>query len=221
PVAVVLGQNREYLKEKIIGVVRHGEERGAEKEGLPSHNSYQKNPKDCVRAEPVFYKKLEASSDDVALLRAYVGDRPTWKNPQHPWRHDPRFKLTGVPTLIRWEGEAIKGRLDDHEAILKTKLLPLLHEKKLISENMIRKWAVLICENMVKMLNIKWPSNNYIHHDVAMKNTSALTYSSLRISQLVDYASTVPIAEFGYSMTALATHYLSGCLVSQTFELCI
>ncbi|GFZ00659.1 thioredoxin superfamily protein [Actinidia rufa] len=36
---------------------------------------------DCVRAEPVIYKKLEASSDDVALLRAYVGDRPTWRNP--------------------------------------------------------------------------------------------------------------------------------------------
>ncbi|KAK9106154.1 hypothetical protein Scep_022998 [Stephania cephalantha] len=28
---------------------------------------------DCVRAEPVIYKKLEASSADVALLRAYIG----------------------------------------------------------------------------------------------------------------------------------------------------
>ncbi|KAF6135061.1 hypothetical protein GIB67_002599 [Kingdonia uniflora] len=29
---------------------------------------------DCVDAEPVIYKKLEASSDDLELLRAYVGD---------------------------------------------------------------------------------------------------------------------------------------------------
>ncbi|KAI3448929.1 hypothetical protein Pfo_005594 [Paulownia fortunei] len=81
---------------------------------------------DCVRAEPVIYKKLEASSDDVALLRAYVGDRPTWRNPQHPWRADSRFKLRGVPTLIRWEDGAIKARLEDHEAHLERKIDTLL-----------------------------------------------------------------------------------------------
>ena len=57
----------------------------------------------------MIYKKLEASPDDIALLRAYVGDRPTWRNPQHPWRVDPRFKLTGVPTLIRWENNTVKS----------------------------------------------------------------------------------------------------------------
>ncbi|KDP43426.1 hypothetical protein JCGZ_16713 [Jatropha curcas] len=77
---------------------------------------------DCVRAEPVIYKKLEASSDDIALLRAYVGDRPTWRNPQHPWRVDSRFKLTGVPTLVSWENDVIKGRLEDHEAHLEHKI---------------------------------------------------------------------------------------------------
>ena len=81
---------------------------------------------DCVRAEPVIYKRLEASSDDVALLRAYVGDRPTWRNHQHPWRVDSRFKLTGVPTLIRWEDEAIKGRLEDHEAHVERKIDALI-----------------------------------------------------------------------------------------------
>ncbi|CAB4268009.1 unnamed protein product [Prunus armeniaca] len=77
---------------------------------------------DCVRAEPVIYKKLEATADDVALLRAYVGDRPTWRNPVHPWRVDSRFKLTGVPTLFRWENDAIKGRLEDHEAHVESKI---------------------------------------------------------------------------------------------------
>lgn len=84
---------------------------------------------DCVRAEPVIYKKLEASPDDIALLRAYVGDRPTWRNPQHPWRVDPRFKLTGVPTLIRWENDAVKGRLEDHEAHRENKIGALVADK--------------------------------------------------------------------------------------------
>ncbi|KAJ4711673.1 Thioredoxin-like protein Clot [Melia azedarach] len=81
---------------------------------------------DCVRAEPVIYKTLEALADDIALLKAYVGDRSTWRNAQHPWRVDSRFKLRGVPTLIRWENDTIKGRLEDHEAHLENKIKTLL-----------------------------------------------------------------------------------------------
>ncbi|KAL3815042.1 hypothetical protein ACJIZ3_016310 [Penstemon smallii] len=81
---------------------------------------------DCVRAEPVIYKKLEASSDNVALLRAYVGDRPTWRTPHHPWRVDSTFKLKGVPTLIKWEDNAVKARLEDHEAHIERKIDALL-----------------------------------------------------------------------------------------------
>lgn len=81
---------------------------------------------DCVRAEPVIYKTLEASPDDIALLQAYVGDRPTWRNPQHPFRVDSRFKLTGVPTLFRWENDTVSGRLEDHEAHLEHKIEALL-----------------------------------------------------------------------------------------------
>lgn len=84
---------------------------------------------DCVRAEPVIYKKLEASSDNVALLRAYVGDRPTWRNPQHPWRVDSKFKLTGVPTLMLWEDDVVKGRLEDHEAHVERKIDSLVTGK--------------------------------------------------------------------------------------------
>ncbi|XP_047163999.1 thioredoxin-like protein Clot [Vigna umbellata] len=84
---------------------------------------------DCVRAEPVIYRKLEASSDDIALLRVYVGDRPTWRNPQHPWRVDPIFKLTGVPTLIRWENDTVKCRLEDHEAHVESKIEALVADK--------------------------------------------------------------------------------------------
>ncbi|XP_065876038.1 thioredoxin-like protein Clot [Euphorbia lathyris] len=81
---------------------------------------------DCVRAEPVIYKKLEASSDEIVLLRTYVGDRPTWRNPQNPLRIDSVFKLTGVPTLISWHNGAIKGRLEDNEAHLEHKIHALV-----------------------------------------------------------------------------------------------
>lgn len=81
---------------------------------------------DCVRAEPMIYKKLEECGEDVALLRAYVGDRPTWRTPQHPWRIDSRFQLKGVPTLIRWENDAVAARLEDNEAHVESKISALV-----------------------------------------------------------------------------------------------
>ncbi|CAN6476376.1 unnamed protein product [Victoria cruziana] len=82
---------------------------------------------DCVRAEPVIYGKLEAFSGDVTLVRAYVGDRPTWRNPSHPWRTDERFKLMGVPTLMRLDEDGtVAGRLEDHEAHLERRIDELL-----------------------------------------------------------------------------------------------
>ncbi|KAL0771614.1 hypothetical protein Bca101_036765 [Brassica carinata] len=80
----------------------------------------------CVRAEPVIYKTLEESAEEVNVIRAYAGDRPTWRNPVHPWRVDPRFKVTGVPTLVRWDGDSVKGRLEDHQAHVPNLIRPLL-----------------------------------------------------------------------------------------------
>ncbi|CAE6241050.1 unnamed protein product [Arabidopsis arenosa] len=52
-----------------------------------------------------------------------AGDRPAWRTRTHSWRVDSRFKLIGVPTLVRWDGDSVKGRLEDHQAHL---ILPLL-----------------------------------------------------------------------------------------------
>eukprot|EP00249_Psilotum_nudum_P004236 c17776_g1_i1 orf=319-705(-) len=82
---------------------------------------------DCVRAEPVIYQVLETSDKPVTLLRAYVGDKSTWQNVAHPWRHDERFQLKGVPTLIRWEIGAISLRLEDNEAHLEANIKKLLY----------------------------------------------------------------------------------------------
>lgn len=71
----------------------------------------------------MIYEKLEAlQGRDAVLLRAYVGDKPTWRDPAHPWRVDPRFQLKGVPTLIRWEKGAAAARLEDDEAHLGDKI---------------------------------------------------------------------------------------------------
>lgn len=81
---------------------------------------------DCNAAEPVIYDKISASTTDVAILKAFAGDRSTWRDPSHPWRVDPRFKLKGVPTLVRWKDGAIAGRLEDDEAYIGSKVDAIL-----------------------------------------------------------------------------------------------
>jgi len=85
---------------------------------------------DCVRAEPIIYKAVNESASPVTLVRVYVGDRPTWRSPDHPLRSDERFHLKGVPTLIRWENGAIAGRLEDYEADKEMKIKQLMQQSK-------------------------------------------------------------------------------------------
>lgn len=59
---------------------------------------------DCVAAKPIIddnMKYLEKNSD--TFITVYVGDKPTWKDPEHVLRHDDRFKVTGVPTLMLYK----------------------------------------------------------------------------------------------------------------------
>ncbi|CAN6694156.1 unnamed protein product [Malus baccata var. baccata] len=57
---------------------------------------------------------------------SYVGDRRTWRNAHHPWKVYSKFKLTGVPTLICWENDVVKDRLEDHEDHIESKINALL-----------------------------------------------------------------------------------------------
>jgi hypothetical protein len=47
---------------------------------------------------------------NLPFIEIDVGDRATWRDPNHPLRVDPEFKLTGIPTLIEWteKGPAAK-----------------------------------------------------------------------------------------------------------------
>ncbi|KAG0041420.1 Thioredoxin domain-containing protein 17 [Gryganskiella cystojenkinii] len=56
---------------------------------------------DCVTAGPIVQKHF-SGLEDAVFIDAPVGDRPTWKNPEHPLRHDKIIKISAVPTLVRW-----------------------------------------------------------------------------------------------------------------------
>ncbi|KAF7282603.1 hypothetical protein GWI33_002322 [Rhynchophorus ferrugineus] len=57
---------------------------------------------DCVRAWPVVEIESESLPDDSHFVVVEVGDRAVWKDPNCPFRKDPRTKLLVIPTLKRW-----------------------------------------------------------------------------------------------------------------------
>ncbi|KAF8978097.1 ribosomal 40S subunit protein S24B [Entomortierella lignicola] len=56
---------------------------------------------DCVKSEPIIEERF-SKLDNVVFVDAPVGDRPTWKDPNHPYRHDKVVKIQFVPTLVHW-----------------------------------------------------------------------------------------------------------------------
>jgi hypothetical protein len=58
---------------------------------------------DCQIADPVVHKCFSDKLDDIIFLTCYVGDRPTWKNPENEFRKDREFQLKCIPTLIQWK----------------------------------------------------------------------------------------------------------------------
>ncbi|KAF9290091.1 Thioredoxin domain-containing protein 17 [Mortierella alpina] len=66
---------------------------------------------DCVRAGPIVEKKF-SELDNVVLVDVPVGDRPTWKDLNHPYRHDEVIKISAVPTLVHW---ASKSKLVEND----------------------------------------------------------------------------------------------------------
>ncbi|KAG5899925.1 hypothetical protein JTB14_002476 [Gonioctena quinquepunctata] len=56
----------------------------------------------CERAWPVIEKELENADPNSHFVKVIVGDRPTWKDPECPFRKDPKTKLRVLPTIVRW-----------------------------------------------------------------------------------------------------------------------
>lgn len=74
---------------------------------------------DCVRNLPVIIRSLHAAGG--TLLEVRVGDKPTWKDPNHPFRLDQQLQLKGIPTLMSWGAEgpiaSVCKELEDAETV--------------------------------------------------------------------------------------------------------
>merc|ERR1712189_69955 len=57
---------------------------------------------DCVTAEPVVMGEVGLISDDATFVYVDVGGCDYWKNKENNFRVDPKLKLTGVPTLLKY-----------------------------------------------------------------------------------------------------------------------
>jgi len=44
-------------------------------------------------------------------VQVLVGDRATWKSPEHPFRTDERLAVSGIPTLVHWTADGVGERL--------------------------------------------------------------------------------------------------------------
>lgn len=67
---------------------------------------------DCVTADPVLRRACRELQPGLTLYECPVGLRSDWKNrPEHPYRQHPLLRLARIPTLIRIEGGAERGRL--------------------------------------------------------------------------------------------------------------
>uniref|UniRef100_U5EK99 Thioredoxin domain-containing protein 17 n=1 Tax=Corethrella appendiculata TaxID=1370023 RepID=U5EK99_9DIPT len=57
----------------------------------------------CVKAEPVVHEALKSASESSHFIHVDVGERAYWKDPNCPFRKDPRTHLVFLPTLLRWK----------------------------------------------------------------------------------------------------------------------
>ncbi|XP_067010472.1 thioredoxin domain-containing protein 17 [Anabrus simplex] len=67
---------------------------------------------DCVKAMPVIEAALGEADKNAHFIYVGVGSRDSWKDPNSPFRKDPKLKLRYVPTLIAW---GRPDRLEDAE----------------------------------------------------------------------------------------------------------
>lgn len=54
-------------------------------------------------AAPVVKEGLQHAAEDSHFVYCDVGERAFWKDPNCPYRKDPRTNLVFLPTLLRWK----------------------------------------------------------------------------------------------------------------------
>ena len=73
---------------------------------------------DCRLATPVIYSIIDKQG--YTVIECDVGDKPAWKSPEHELRLSDKFKLTTVPTLMKWGFDGPTARLDEDLETCKT-----------------------------------------------------------------------------------------------------
>ncbi|KAK0521799.1 hypothetical protein OC834_006527 [Tilletia horrida] len=72
---------------------------------------------DCRNAEPAVHAVFGTGPNDgtggPSGYMIYVGDRPTWKDPNNQYRTE--YNIQSVPTIVRWENGKETGRIEDAE----------------------------------------------------------------------------------------------------------
>ncbi|XP_065080871.1 thioredoxin domain-containing protein 17-like [Ochlerotatus camptorhynchus] len=58
---------------------------------------------DCVEAAPFIEAALEKAPAESHFIYVDVGDRPSWKDMNNPFRKDTNTHLSVIPTLVRWK----------------------------------------------------------------------------------------------------------------------
>lgn len=67
---------------------------------------------DCMLADPCV--RIEAESRGIFLMEVEVGSVQEWKEiiGKHPFKHDPRLRLTSIPTLTTWQRGSMSARVE-------------------------------------------------------------------------------------------------------------
>ncbi|ORX37582.1 thioredoxin-like protein [Kockovaella imperatae] len=70
---------------------------------------------DCRNAEQNVKEVFEGDDKPKGVI-LYVGDKPTWRDPENEYRKE--YKLRGVPTMIRMENGKEVARIEEDEDFL-------------------------------------------------------------------------------------------------------
>lgn len=70
----------------------------------------------------------ECKQNGLPFYVFIVGDRPTWKDPEHFFRKNKLTKVTNVPTMAVFDGKKVTNRLGDDSEISKAENRAMLFE---------------------------------------------------------------------------------------------
>ncbi|XP_065335983.1 thioredoxin domain-containing protein 17-like [Cloeon dipterum] len=75
---------------------------------------------DCEKADPVLEEAEQSLAPEPSAFITVYLTREEWKNPKNVFRTDGRFRLTSIPTMLKWpnrEPKLVEAQCADIDAI--------------------------------------------------------------------------------------------------------